>query len=112
MKILFTSKGETWDSLIDGRFGRTEYFFIYDEESDSFQTYDNRDIAQFAHGAGPRTAQKMSEFDIQVVVTGNGPGGNAGSVIKQLGIEVYAGAGNMTLKDAYKAYQENKLTKM
>ncbi len=34
MKIAFTTKGKDWDSLMDPRFGRTEYFLIYDDETE------------------------------------------------------------------------------
>jgi len=109
MKILLTSKGTEWNSKIDPRFGRTEYFFIYDEESDEVEIYDNRAIAKEAHGAGPKTAQKMTEYDVNVLITGNGPGGNAASVITQTGIKVIAGAGEMTVKEAYDAYKKGEL---
>jgi len=109
MKILFTAKGVNWDSKIDPRFGRTEYFFIYDEENDKIETFDNKSIENDAHGAGPKTAQKMTEFGVNVLITGNGPGGNANTVIKQLGIKVYVGAGEKTIKEAYEAYKNNQL---
>jgi predicted Fe-Mo cluster-binding NifX family protein len=109
MKILFTSRGTEWDSKVDPRFGRTEFFFIYDEETEKVETYDNRAIANEAHGAGPKTAQKMSEFNVNMLITGNGPGGNAGTVIKQTGIKVFAGAGGMTVKEAYEAYKNGEL---
>lgn len=109
MKILFTSGGDSWDSKMDPRFGRTEYFFIYDEESEEVEVYDNRDIADQAHGAGPRTAQKMAEYDVDAVVTGNGPGGNAAAVIEKMGVKVYAGAGDMTVREAYQSYRDGEL---
>jgi len=109
MKILLTSKGTEWDSKIDPRFGRTEYFFIYDEETNEVEIYDNRAISNEAHGAGPKTAQKMTEYKVNVLITGNGPGGNAASVITQTGIKVIAGAGEMTVKEAYDAYKKGEL---
>ena len=109
MKILLTSKGTEWDSKIDPRFGRTEYFFIYDEETEKVEICDNRAIANEAHGAGPKTAQKMTEYDVIVLITGNGPGGNAASVIAQTGIKIIAGAGEMTVKEAYDAYKKGEL---
>ncbi|MDP8204194.1 MAG: NifB/NifX family molybdenum-iron cluster-binding protein, partial [Candidatus Tenebribacter mawsonii] len=66
MKILLTAKGTEWDSKMDPRFGRTEFFFIYDEETKEIETYDNRAISNEAHGAGPKTAQKMAEFGVSV----------------------------------------------
>ncbi|MBD3179336.1 MAG: dinitrogenase iron-molybdenum cofactor biosynthesis protein [Candidatus Latescibacteria bacterium] len=110
MKILFTSRGDSWDSEIDPRFGRTEFFFIYDDDSEEVQTYDNRDIANQAHGAGPRTAQKMADYKVDVMVTGNGPGGNAAAVIEKMGVKVYAGAGGMTVKEAYQSFRDGELS--
>ncbi len=109
MKILLTAKGTNWDSKMDPRFGRTEFFFIYDEETDAIETYDNRAIADEAHGAGPKTAQKMTEYNVNVLITGNGPGGNADAVVKRAGTKVYVGAGDMTVKEAYEAYKNGEL---
>ena len=81
MKIAFTSKGTNWDSMIDPRFGRTEFILIYDEEKDELTHFDNREIENEAHGAGPKTAQKLFELHPDVLITGNGPGGNAAAVL-------------------------------
>ena len=109
MKIAFTTKGTIWDSAMDPRFGRTEYFLIYDEEKDELLHYDNRDSANDAHGAGPKTAQKLFDFSPDILITGNGPGGNAATVLEKTGIKILVGAGDMTAKEAYKAYQNGEL---
>jgi len=109
MKIAFTTKGTTWDSAMDPRFGRTEYFLIYDEEKDELTHFDNRDSANDAHGAGPKTAQKLFEFKPDVLITGNGPGGNAGTVLEKAVIKIFVGAGEMAVKESFGAYKENKL---
>ncbi len=112
MKIVFTTKGTTWDSAMDSRFGRTEYFLIYDEEKDELTSYDNRAIENEAHGAGPKTAQKLMEFKTNILITGNGPGGNATTILKNTKVDIYIGAGNMTAKIAYEAYKNQKLEKI
>ena len=109
MKIAFTTKGTEWDSAMDPRFGRTEYFLIYDDDKDELAHYDNRDSANDAHGAGPKTSQKLFEFKPDILITGNGPGGNAATVLQKTGIKVFVGAGEMTVKEAYEAYKNNKL---
>ena len=110
MKIAFTTKGTEWDSPMDPRFGRTEYLFIYDEESGRVETFDNRAIEGEAHGAGPKTSQKLAEYEAEVLITGNGPGGNAASVLQQVGVKVYTGAGDMTVKEAYEAWKNGELS--
>ena len=109
MKIAFTTKGGDWDSKMDPRFGRTEFFFIYDEEKNTTESYDNRSIADTAHGAGPQTAQVLIDRDVEVLITGNGAGGNAARVLEVAGIKSFTGAGEMTVKEAYDAYKNNKL---
>ncbi|HPR17826.1 MAG TPA: NifB/NifX family molybdenum-iron cluster-binding protein [Candidatus Cloacimonadota bacterium] len=109
MKIAFTAKGADWNSPIDPRFGRTEFILIYDEEKDELSNFDNRAIEGVEHGAGPQTAQKMFDLNPDILVTGNGPGGNAARVLTQADIKIYAGAGEMTIKEAYEAFKNGKL---
>lgn len=109
MNILLTAKGTDWDSQIDPRFGRTDYICIYNDEKDELTNIDNRDIVNDAHGAGPKTAQKIFSLKPDVLITGNGPGGNAETILKKMDIKIYMGAGNMTLKDAYNAYKNGEL---
>ncbi len=109
MKIAFTSTGTGWDAKMDPRFGRTDYLLFFDEEKNELTHFDNREISSVAHGAGPKTAQLISEHGAQVLITGNGPGGNAAMALKEMKLKIYLGAGGMTVREAYKAYQEGKL---
>lgn len=109
MKIAFTSKGTKWDSMIDPRFGRADFLLVYDEEKDEFNFYDNKKIAEVAHGAGPQTAQKLFDLHPDILITGNGPGGNAAFVLEKSGLKIFIGAGEMTIKEAYNAYKDKEL---
>ncbi len=109
MNIVFTTRGTEWDSEMDPRFGRTRYFFAFDDGTEEVRTVDNSAVDQEAHGAGPRTAQKLTELGANVLITGNGPGGNAAAVLKATGIEIYVGAGEMTVKEALEAYRKGDL---
>ena len=112
MKIAFTTKGKTWDSEIDPRFGRTEYFVIYDEEKDELLVVNNQAIDKESHGAGPKTVQKLLGFKPDVLITGNGPGQKASLVLQGTDIEIYTGAGNMNVKKAYETYKNKELKKI
>ena len=109
MKIAFTAKGTKWDSMIDPRFGRTDFLVILDDEKNELTSVDNRAIEDVAHGAGPQTAQKLFELSPDVLITGNGPGGNATRVLEQSGMKVYRGAGEMTIQEALDAYKKGEL---
>jgi len=110
MKIAFTTKGTEWNSIMDPRFGRTEFILIYDEEKDELSSFDNREIEGEAHGAGPKTAQKLFELSPDILITGNGPGGNAASVLEKAGMKIFIGASEITAKEAYNKYKNNNLT--
>jgi predicted Fe-Mo cluster-binding NifX family protein len=109
MKIAFTTKGNSWDSMMDPRFGRTEFLLVYDEQKEELTEFDNRSIENEAHGAGPRTAQKLFELGAKVLITGNGPGGNAASVLENACVKIYVGAGQLTVKEAFDAYKNKEL---
>ena len=108
MKIVFTAKGESWESLVDARFGRMEMLVFYDEESNAFEAI-KIDTDQMEHGAGLQTAQKVLKLNPDVIITGNGAGNKALDILKRSKVKVYIGAGDMTLKDAYEAYKNGRL---
>ncbi len=110
MKIAFTAQGTKWESQMEARFGRADYFFIYDEEKDEVEIIDNRSSENEAHGAGPKAAQSIAEKKVQILITGNGPGGNASTILEKIGIKTFIKAGEMTIKQAYDAYKANKLS--
>ena len=109
MKIVFTTKGNSWDSQIDPRFGRAVMFLVYDDEADILQEISNSEAEDMQHGVGMQTSKKMINLKADVVITGNGAGGNALEILKTTGIKLYTGTDNMSVKQAYDAFKENKL---
>ena len=109
MKIAFTTKGDKWDSRMDPRFGRAAWLLVYDEEKDELRSVDNRSISKEAYGAGPKTAQKLVELKPDILITGNGPGGNAARVLEKMAVKVFVGAQGMTVTEAYEACKANNL---
>lgn len=112
MKIAFTSQGKTMDSQIDPRFGRCPYFLVLNTENNDIEIVDNTKSAEDAHGAGPKTAQRFSEANCKVLITGNGPGGNAARVLEKMNVQVYTGANNKTVQQAYDEYKKGNLSKL
>lgn len=112
MKIVFTAKGTGWDAPMDPRFGRTEYLVSYDDQTDLLEPHSNQEARNQAHGAGPHAARKLAELGGSVLITGNGPGGNAARVLEAAAVEVYLGAGSLTVREAYQAYREGRLERI
>ncbi len=109
MNIAFTAKGTDWKDAMDPRFGRADYILVYNEAEDTFSSFDNRAISGTAHGAGPQTAQQLFEMNPDVLITGNGPGGNAAAALQRSQMKIFIGAGSMTVREAYEAYKAGKL---
>lgn len=109
MRIAFTSTGKNWDSIIDSRFGRTEFIVVYNEETKGIEVVDNSAVKNEAHGAGTATAQKMYEVKPDVLITGNGPGETAANALKRLNMKIYVDAHNLTLEQAYESYRNGAL---
>jgi predicted Fe-Mo cluster-binding NifX family protein len=109
MKIAFTATGTSWDSMIDPRFGRTEFIVLHDEESQELISIDNWAVKNETHGAGTATSQKIFELKPDVLITGNGPGDNASGALKHLKMKIFVNAHDMTLRQAYNNYKDGNL---
>ncbi len=112
MKIVCTSKGDSSNSEIDPRFGRASYFVIFDDESKTFQSVDNTSVGAASHGAGLRAAQTLLDFQPDVLITGNGPGGKAGSILERLPMRIFVGADGMTVQQALDAFASGNLREL
>ncbi|MCK9450396.1 MAG: NifB/NifX family molybdenum-iron cluster-binding protein [Bacteroidales bacterium] len=110
MKIAFTASGGNWEAQIDPRFGRTAFLVVYNEETDQLEVVDNSAVQAEAHGAGTAMAQRIYDLHPDVLITGNGPGGTAAKALKNMQMSIYVDAHNLSLKEAYAKFKENKLT--
>ncbi len=109
MKIVFTAKGGNWDSPMDARFGRMEMLVVYDEENNKLEVISNNETDAMEHGAGLQTAKKVLDLNPDVIITGNGAGQKALDILKKSNVKMYIGAGDMSIKEAYEAFKNNKL---
>lgn len=112
MTIAFTTQTGGPDAVMDPRFGRTRWLQLLDPETGKMTAIDNSDADAAAHGAGPRAVQKLVELGVDVLVTGNGPGGKAAAALAPTGIEVFIGAGDLTLAEAREAYERGALPRV
>ncbi len=69
MKIAITSSGNTLDSKIDTRFGRCQFFVIYDTETKGIEFIPNpgKDALE---GAGPAAVQFAASRDVKKIISG------------------------------------------
>lgn len=88
MKIAISAEGQNKESLLDRRFGRCNYFMIYDTELGEFKAIGNKGVSS-GGGAGIAAASQVIEENISVIITGNlGP--NAFKLVEKAGINAYS----------------------
>ena len=106
MKIAISSTGKDFDSQIDPRFGRCQYFIFIDPETMAFEAAENQGLMA-SGGAGVQAAQLIVQKGVNALITGNlGP--NAASALSAAGIKVYLVSGG-TVKEAIEAYKSGSL---
>ncbi len=106
MKIAISAKGKITDDLIDMRFGRCEYFQIYDTELKVIKILENKGESA-SGGAGIVAANKLIDEDVDVIITGNlGP--NAFKIINSSDIKAYK-CDSTSVKASLEKYNNNEL---
>jgi len=89
MRVAISSNGESLESSIDPRFGRSQYYIIYNTDDDTYESIGNTS-RQATGGAGIQAAQDISNTGVEAVITTNiGP--NAYRVLEAAKIKVYSG---------------------
>ena len=107
MKILFTAKGEEWDSQLDPHFGRAKGFILYDTEIENHMWISNEENIEAAHGAGIQAAQKASQLGAEVLITGR-VGPKAKSTLDSSGIQICTVETPCTLREAYSKFNNSR----
>lgn len=87
MKILVTALGDKLSASIDERFGRAEYFVIYDTDTKEFEAIKNPFLNDQG-GVGVSTAKFTVEKGVDAVISGSyGP--NALEVLRASSVKLY-----------------------
>ncbi|NLW22568.1 MAG: diguanylate cyclase [Tissierellia bacterium] len=109
MKIAVSSTGKDLDSTLDVRFGRCNYFLIYDTEGGGVKAIENK--GQISEGgAGVAAAQQIIHEGVDVVITGN-VGPNAFNLFKNSDIKVYP-CESIKVERAIQLFKEGSLDEL
>lgn len=69
MKAAITSNGNTYDSLVDSRFGRCAYFVVYDTDSGAVEFIPNPNKDK-TEGVAAASAQLVTSRGVKKVISG------------------------------------------
>ncbi len=107
MKIFVTSTGENLESTVDPKFGRCNYYIIYDTEKKEFEVKENP-YKTGQSSVGISVAQLAINNNCSVAISVNyGP--NAFRVLSEGGVKTYKAKEDMKVKDAIEAYLKGEL---
>ncbi|WP_434798796.1 NifB/NifX family molybdenum-iron cluster-binding protein [Terrisporobacter vanillatitrophus] len=106
MKIAISTNGTTKDSSLDQRFGRCNYFQIYDTESKEFNVIDNKGFTA-SGGAGIASSNQLIDEKVQVIITG-ALGPNAFDIISDSNIKAYKCA-SLPMDEVIEKYNNKEL---
>ena len=109
MRIAISATGQNKESLLDRRFGRCDYFLIYDTELGEEKAIINAG-ASSGGGAGIAAANQVIEENVSAIITGNlGP--NAFDLIEKAGIKAYT-CDELPVIQAIEMLQKNELSEI
>ncbi|MFC1629749.1 NifB/NifX family molybdenum-iron cluster-binding protein [Patescibacteria group bacterium] len=111
MRIAISSTDKGIESNVSDVFGRCPYFIIAEiknQKTEKTEAIKNEGMNQTS-GAGVSTAQLIAEKNVNAVITGN-VGPRALDVLKQFGIEIYFGKGEV--KEVFQEFIDGKLEKI
>ncbi|MDQ2078939.1 DUF134 domain-containing protein [Xanthobacteraceae bacterium Astr-EGSB] len=97
--IAVSARGATPDAEVDPRFGRAEWFVLFDTKTQRWSYLSNRDAQAQAQGAGLAAVELLAEAQVVKVVSGSiGP--KAARALSAAGIAAVEGAAGRTVREA------------
>jgi predicted Fe-Mo cluster-binding NifX family protein len=109
VKIAISTSGQTLDSPLDQRFGRTQGFIVYDTETGEHSYRSNDQNLSLAQGAGIQAAMNVADSGAKAVITGH-VGPKAYLALSKGGIAIHLAPGNGTVAQAIEDYKAGKLS--
>lgn len=107
MRIAVSSAGKNKEDVIDRRFGRCDYFQIFDTETKQYEVIVNNGVSAEG-GAGIAAANQVIEENVSIVITGNlGP--NAFELLEKSGIKSYS-CEEIPVLQSIEQFQKNQLS--
>jgi predicted Fe-Mo cluster-binding NifX family protein len=109
MKIAITAHGSDCHATVDTRFGRSNYFVLYNQDEKSWNFLPNTPSCEAAHGAGINSGQILANDGVKILITGY-VGPKAFRVLQAQKIDMYS-LGEITgsVEEALEAYLSGQL---
>lgn len=106
MIIAVSSMGKSGNNIMDSRFGRCSYFYIFDTEKNTEDVIENQGLIS-SGGAGMVSSRQIINKGVDVVITG-ALGPNAFDVLNMAGIKAYS-CNSINVSSAIEKFNRNEL---
>lgn len=106
--IAITTSGQSLNSNVDPRFGRSQHFLVLDKQGNVDEVISNPGVGA-ERGAGVQAAQTVADAGVEVLITNN-IGASAFSALQTAGVEIYLAKG-MTAEEAFEKWSNDDLNK-
>lgn len=106
MKIAISASGQNKESILDRRFGRCDYFLIFDTETGEYKAMGNKGVSS-GGGAGIAAASQVIDENVSAVISGS-VGPNAFELLEKADIKVYK-CEELPIFNVVEMFQKNEL---
>jgi predicted Fe-Mo cluster-binding NifX family protein len=110
MKILISARGQSPGAEVDPRFGRADWFLVYDTGEKSWEAVSNESAQSASQGAGIQAAEAAGKAGAEAVITGH-VGPKAFAVLRAAGMRIYRGDAR-TAGEAAEAFERGQLPEL
>jgi len=108
MDIVFTvHNNDKWNSIISGKFGRTEGFIRYSEENEKLSYHSNEEN-NTGHDVEIQAGQSVINLEADVVITGGSMETKAFELLKNAGVKIFSKIGEIPVKEAYEDLKKGR----
>lgn len=107
MKVLIPSTGESLEDSIDNRFGRCQYYIIYETDKENFEIFRNS-FCEVEKTAGSSLALASINYGVDVVIVSR-IGKKPFDLLQAANIRLYKASESSTIRNAIANYLLGKL---
>jgi len=109
MKIAISSKGNNLDAVLDSRFGRAQFFVLYDTETRTEEVHENNQNLNATQGAGIQSARMVCDLGVELVITGH-VGPKAFKALQAAGINTLKASDGLTIREVIGSFEKQELS--
>ena len=111
MKIAVAADKQDKSAKIDPRFGRAQFFAVFDDEKNEYEFASNKQNLSLAQGAGIQAARSVIDTGADILIAKN-VGPKAYDLLSSSGVDIFICKSEVSVTDAVDLYKNGKLEKL